>query len=263
MKKYLFIFKSELMTNLQYIFNMSTKFISFFLFIFIFQSLWQYVYSDPSKLINGYSVNDMIWYVTITEILILSINSKAIVENICDDIKTGNIAYNINKPYDYIKYQVFNVLGGTILNLIIFIILGILTGYIFIGQIPNLSVVAVILFLLATLFSVIVNIIFLIAIGLVGFYIEDSTPFYWIYSKFIIVLGVVFPIEFFPEVVQKILYYSPIYAMTYGPATLFLEGSVLYGLNVILIQIIYIIIGYIICKLLYMKGVKKLSVNGG
>ena len=69
MKKYLFIYKSEVMSNLQYVFNIVTGFIGYFIFIFVFLNLWQYIYSDPNELINGYNMNQMIWYVIITEIL--------------------------------------------------------------------------------------------------------------------------------------------------------------------------------------------------
>ena len=73
MKKYIFIFKSEIMTNFQYILNILTHFIGTFILLFIFLNLWQYIYSDPDKLINGYNMNQMIWYVIVTEVLWTSI----------------------------------------------------------------------------------------------------------------------------------------------------------------------------------------------
>ena len=69
MKKYLFIFKSEVMSNLQYITNIIIGFIGYFVILFIFFNLWSYIYSDPNELINGYSMNQMIWYVIFTEII--------------------------------------------------------------------------------------------------------------------------------------------------------------------------------------------------
>ncbi len=263
MRKYLFIFKSELMSNLQYIFNTFSSFITFVMFIFLFQNLWQYIYSDSSSLINGYSMSEMIWYVTITEIIIMASPGKKLVVNISDDVKTGNVAYNINKPYDYIKYQLFSALGSTAIRIIVFLILGILTGYIFIGEFIDINLISITLFLMTCVLSVVVNSLLLIAIGLISFYIEDAAPFYWIYSKFLLVFGVVFPFEFFPKVIQTVLEYSPIYAITYGPAKLFINFSYYEFITVIIIQVVYVVIGYLICNLLYKKGVKKLSVNGG
>ena len=100
-------------------------------------------------------------------------------------------------------------------------------------------------------------------IGLCSFIIEDAHPFYWLYSKVILVLGTIFPIEYFPKVIQPILSFSPIYVVSYGPAKLFVNFTLNEFISVIIAQIIYILIGYVLCSLMYKKGVKKLNVNGG
>ena len=95
------------------------------------------------------------------------------------------------------------------------------------------------------------------------FFVENSLPFYWIYSKTILVFGTLFPIEFFPAIIQPFIRYSLIYAVSYGPANLFVD----FGWNkffiVIGAQLIYLAIAFGIATLLYRKGVKKLNVNGG
>ena len=48
MKKYLYIFKSEIMSNLQYAFDILIGFIGYAVHIFIFLNLWEYIYSDPN-----------------------------------------------------------------------------------------------------------------------------------------------------------------------------------------------------------------------
>ena len=103
----------------------------------------------------------------------------------------------------------------------------------------------------------------IISIGLISFFIEDAHPFYWLYSKVILVLGTIFPIEYFPKVVQPILNYSPVYVVSYGPAKLFVDFSYSNFISIIIAQIIYVFIAYAICSLMYKKGVKNLNVNGG
>ena len=95
MKKYLYIFKSELMTNLQYTFDILIGFISYVIMIFIFLNLWKYVYSDPSQIIKGYTMNQMIWYVIVTEILWMSLGGRKLSKKIANDVRSGNITYNI------------------------------------------------------------------------------------------------------------------------------------------------------------------------
>lgn len=263
MKKYIFIFKSELMTNLQYILNIITHFIGTFILLFIFLNLWKYIYSNPNELINGYSMNEMIWYVIITEILWTSIGTRGLCRKISLDVKSGNIAYNLNKPYNYIGYSLSDHLGSTSIRFLIYTILGIIVGILFLGTIPNLNILRIILIMLSCVLAITINILFTISVGLLSFIIEDSNPIYWVYSKFILVLGVIFPIEYFPKFIQPILNYSPIYAMSYGPAKLFVNFSYPNFIKIFISQIIYIIIAYLLCTLIYKKGVKNLNVNGG
>ena len=263
MKKYIFIFKSEIMTNFQYILNILTHFIGTFILLFIFLNLWKYIYSDPNKLINGYNMNQMIWYVIVTEVLWTSIGARQLSRKISLDVKSGNIAYNLNKPYNYVGYSSSSHLGSISVRLLIYIILGILVGYLFLGSFPNLNIISIILVLLSGIIAITINILFTISIGLLSFKIEDSSPIYWLYSKLILVLGVIFPIEYFPKVVQPILNYSPIYAMLYGPAKLLIDFSYINFSKIFISQIIYLIIAYSLCMLVYKKGVKNLNVNGG
>ena len=109
----------------------------------------------------------------------------------------------------------------------------------------------------------IIGILISVFIGLFSFYIEDSSPFYWMYSKFIILLGVIFPLEFFPESIQKVLVFTPVYVTAYGPAKLFVDFSMDKFVPIILAQLMYIFIAYGFCMILFGSSVKKLNVNGG
>ena len=263
MKKYLFIFKSEIMSNLQYVFNIVTGFIGYFLLLFVFFNLWTYMYSDPNEIINGYTMNQMIWYVVITEIIWGTVGGSRLCKDISADVKGGNIAYNLNKPYSYIGYSLSKHLGSATIKAVIYIVLGITTGYILLGEFPSLSLLQIIISLLSLILAVVISSLFITFIGLFSFFIEDSSPFYWVYSKFILVLGTLFPIEYFPGVLSTILKYSPIYVVSYGPAKLFVDFSFDKCVPIIIAQIIYLFIAYELCRIIYKKGVKKLNVNGG
>ena len=263
MKKYLFILKTELMSSLQYIFNILIGFISYFIHIFIFMNLWKYIYSDPSKLINGYSMNEMIWYVIITEILWSVVGGRKLCRKISNDVKNGNIAYNINKPYNYIGYALSSHLGEVTIKFVIYTILGLSIGFIFLKSFPILNILSIIGVIVTSILAIIIDTLFITFIGLFSFTIEDSGPFYWVYSKLILIFGTMFPIELFPKILQPLIRYSPIVAISYGPAKLFVNFTFSNFINVFILQIIYLIIAYSLCSLVYKKGVKNLNVNGG
>ncbi len=263
MKKYIFILKTEIISNLQYTLNNIIGFIGCFIIIFTFFNLWMYIYDDTSNIINGYTMNQMIWYMVITEAIYMSVEGRHICKIIKQDIRSGNIAYNLNKPYNYILYNLSSSLGDVSTKLPIYLILGSLTGILFLKTLPNLNITSILIVLISMLLAIIINILLCIFIGLFSLFIEDSMPFYWIYSKLILILGILFPIEYFPLKIQKIIELSPIYVVSYGPAKLFVDFSYNKSLNIIIMQLIYVIISYLICLLIYKKGVKKLNVNGG
>ena len=263
MRKYLYIFKSELISNLQYISNILIGSIGYIIHIFIFMNLWLYLYQDESSLINGYSLNQMIWYVIVTEIIWSAVGSRKLCKKISDDVKNGNIAYNLNKPYDYIGYALFNHLGQAIIKLFIFILIGTSLGLLFLNSFPNISFISIVVSLISIILAIVINSLIVIAIGLFSFKLEDSSPFHWLYSKMILVLGTLFPIEFFPKIMQPFVKFSPVFVVSYGPAKLFVDFSYQKTLEVLLIQLVYVVIAYIFCFLIYRKGVKNLNVNGG
>lgn len=263
MRKYLYIFKTEIMSNLQYIVNELIGVVGFLIWIFIFLNLWNYIYDDPSQIINGYTKNQMIWYVIITETLWISLDGRKFCKKICNDVRSGNIAYNINKPYSYVLYSLFNHLGNVAIKFLLYFVLGMIFGYIFMGNFPDLNILSVLAVLITCILATTISILLITFIGLCSFVIEDANPFFWIYSKFILVLGTIYPIEYFPDAIQPILTFSPIYVVSYGPAKLFVDYNIYDFISIIIAQIIYIVFGYFICSLMYKKGVRKLNVNGG
>ena len=139
MRKYLYIYKATLIENLNYMSSVIIRFLNFIVMMFVFINLWQYIYSDSSQIINGYTMEQMIWYVLITEILWFGTRNKILTTEISEDIKTGNIAYNINKPYNYIYYIISKHLGEITIKSIVFFILGMILGVIFVGPINNFN----------------------------------------------------------------------------------------------------------------------------
>ena len=263
MRKYLYIYKATLIESLSYITNILLGFINFIVMMFIFLNLWQYMYSDSTQIINGYTMEQMIWYVLITETLWFGTRNKSLIKQISQDIKTGNVAYNINKPYNYVFYIIAKHFGEITIKFIAFAIIGWLTGILFVGQIQNFNLMNLPLIIVTVLLGVLINSVLRIAISIISFWIEDSTPFHWVYDKLILVLGTLFPIEMFPKIIRPILKCTPIFVVTYGPAKLLIDFSMSNFVQVLIAQIIYLIITITLIIILYERGVKKLNVNGG
>ena len=263
MRKYICIFKTEFINSLQYVKSFIIGSISLFLILYIYLNLWSFLYSDPNSLIKGYSYTQMIWYVLFTETLWSCIKGRKIVSEISQDVKAGNIAYKLNKPYNYINYIIAKTLADFSFKLIVLLPAALVIGTLVIGRIPFFNPLGFILAIICGIIGTIVNMFICITIGLFAFFMEDANPIYWIYSKIILVVGTLFPIEFMPSLLQPILKFSPIFAINYGPAKLLVHFDLNLFIKVIIVQIIYLIVFYSITSLIYKKGVKNINVNGG
>ena len=76
-------------------------------------------------------------------------------------------------------------------------------------------------------------------------------------------LGLFFPIEFYPTWLQPIIKYSPIYSMMSGPATLVANFSWWGFLEIFLSQLIWGILVILLGLLVYRLGKRKVAANGG
>ena len=148
MRKYIYIYKSEIMSSLQYVSNILINFVGYFIHIFILFNLWDYMYSNPEELINGYSKLQTVWYIVITELVWSVVGGRKLCRKIVEDIKGGNIVYNMNKPYSYVSYIISSHLGEGTIRLIIYLVLGITTGIVFLKGIPDLNLIKVLIFYL-------------------------------------------------------------------------------------------------------------------
>lgn len=263
MRKYAVIYKSVLIENLQYIINVAMGFVSYFIMIFIFIQLWNYMYDNPEELIAGYTKTQMIWYVMLTEMMWFGSRSMTVSRQAAADVRGGNIAYHVNKPYHYTLYVLAKYTGEWSVKLPMYAALVVAIGVLMVGTIPGLTFVGLIAGILSLLLGITINAVFKLTISLFSFWIEDSNPFQWLYDKMILVIGTIFPIEIFPAFLQPIFKLTPIYTVCYGPAKLFIDFSTDKFLEILLAQIIYLAVGFIIMFFIYGKGAKKLYVNGG
>lgn len=263
MRKYAVIYKSVLIENFQYVMNIAMGFISYFIFIFIFIQLWDYVYDAPGALIAGYTREQMIWYVMITEMMWFGSGTATVSRQAAGDVRGGNIAYHVNKPYHYTMYILARYTGEWSVRLPMYAALAVVMGVLMVGRLDGFGIVGLLAGMLSLVLGVTINAVFKLSISLFSFWIEDSNPFQWLYDKLLLIVGTIFPIEIFPTALQPIFKLTPIYTVCYGPAKLFVDFSPVKFLEIFIAQIIYLAFGFMIMLFIYGKGAKKLYVNGG
>ena len=263
MKKYLYLIKITFNDSLQYASNILFRIAGFVITLLILISLWSFIYKDSESLINGYSFNQMIWYLLLAEMITFGAGSKVATDEVRNNIKSGNIAYQINKPYHYIVFVISKYLADTFIRFTIFSIIAICLGLIFAGGIDGFNIYTLLSGIVIFFLGVLITGLMKILISMLAFWVEDSKPFQNIYGKIVLIFGVLFPLEMFPNIVQKIIRFSPIYGVSSGPASLIINYSFNGFKEVLITQLITILVILLLLFVIYGKGVKKLNVNGG
>ncbi len=259
-KKYLTVFKISLRNTVYYGKNLLGAIIMYTLFIYVFFRLWGVIYKGDT--IAGYTYNQMIWYVCTTEIIVLTIGTMTLYE-ISRDIKSGAIAYQLNKPYNYVLYVFANTMGASFIKFCLYAATGAVLGTVLVGAPPINDLLALPSFAVSFVLSIIMQFFMLMTIGLSAFFAEESRPFFFIYSKLVLMLGTFIPLEFFPQWMQTILKYLPFSFVTWGPAKILVAFDINHAFSTISMQLLWVAIVIMICFGVFNKGVKNIHVHGG
>ncbi|MCL1830460.1 MAG: ABC-2 family transporter protein [Oscillospiraceae bacterium] len=260
LRKYFVIMRVSFTNTLTYRGAIFAKFIFYTLFIYIFMSLWRAIYQEGS--VHGYDYVQIVWYLIMTEFVGFA-SGADIYRTMNEEIKTGAIAYQLNRPTHYVAYQYANALGQSIVNILSFGVLAIVLGYVFVGPLETFSMHTVVPLIISILLGITLNFFICMLIGLTAFYVEDNYAFFLIYQKATFMLGMFLPLEFLPGWLQKISQNLPFSYVHWAPARILVDYSPEIGLRLISFQLIWTIAAVILTLLCYSTGVKRLVVNGG
>lgn len=260
--KYTYVFKTSVSEALVYVVDFLGRSAFFAFIIAIYLMLWRVIFDSGTGSLEGFTLNKMIWYLIITEIVTLS--NTPFYGEVSTDVKTGNIAYLLNKPYNYVTYSFFNNIGKIFVKMLVNTFVGISIGLIFVGPLVGFQWISLPFVILAILGGIILDYMINFTLALTAFWVEENMPFRWIYQKLVFTLGgMLLPLDLFPEAIAGVSKKLPFAFVTYGPAKLLVDFNIDLWISVFMGQCIYLGIITVICYWTFKKGVKNLNVNGG
>jgi ABC-2 type transport system permease protein len=260
--KYYHIGRVNLQNALFYVIDFLVSAVLVAMILFILISLWKVLYIGR-PVIAGFSFKQMIWYLAFTESLVF-IPIRTIIKEMEHEIKSGDIVYHLNKPYNYITAKLATIFGGaTLIRSIMVFPAAIIMALIFVGAI-EIGIYQIIFGIIAIILAI--TLVFLIAasIAMLAFWLEESYAFYFIYDKMRFILGgFLFPLEILPIWLEIPARYLPFSPVLYYPARLIVDFSFSFLAKTMFLQIGWIAIFIGIISLMYKFGIKKVSVHGG
>jgi len=260
-RKYWSIFQITLINSLAYPGELVGRSLMIIPFMWIFHQLWKVTFNAAgADVIGGLTLRDMLWYLMLAETI--ELGRPPLARTMSENVKDGSIAYILNKPYDFLLYQFSTAMGETIFRTIVNAFFGSLTVWFLIGppNHPEGFLIALPAVVGAWTLHFCVNAM----IGLSGFAVEDVSAFTWIYQKLVFIFGgMLIPLDFYPEWLQAIARALPFAGMIYGPSRLFVTPGPELFINVMSLQLTWILALTLLLVIVYRRGLTQLTVNGG
>ena len=259
-RKYLTIARISLRNAWAYRAGTAFRLILYALYVFVLFCVWKAVYRGGE--IAGFSLTQMVWYVSLTEFIVFGCRT-GIFGDLNEDIKSGDIAYQLNRPYHFLAYQAANALGETAVNSCFYLLAAIALGLALAGPLPHFALWQLPPIALSMALGMALNFLSMMALGLTAFYLEENTAFFLIWSKLVFKLGMFLPVEFLPDWLQTVARSLPFSYIAWAPARLAVSFDWAHFAATVPLQALWVVLLAGLSVLLYGKGVKRIHANGG
>ena len=261
LRKYLEIARISAANRLAYFGEALSRPLFFAVILFVFVQLWSAVYGADRRVVAGFTVGDVLWYLVLTEAILLS--APRLEGRVDEEVKSGGLATLLGRPCHYVLHHLAAFLGETLPLFALNLAAGLAVGTALIGPPPfswmSLPVAAVSLTLAFTL-----HFYFSMGVALLAFWVEDATPFFWIYSKALFILGgLMIPLDFFPGWLRVLTDWLPFRHVLCEPARLAVHPSTTAVGGLLLWQVGWIVVVAAAVHGMFALGIRRVHLHGG
>jgi len=258
--KYLRVAEVSLTNRIVYVADHLASSLFLILILFIFSQLWRTVLGEGGE-IAGLDSTHMLWYMLFTEVMTLSTpNSHRMVS---EEVKSGDIAYKLVRPYSYILYYFAVHCGEFAIRCLTNLTIGAVFAYFVMGPLP-VHWAQLLWAALSTCLAAAVNFLMSFSLALLAFWLEDNRPFFWIQNKMIFIFGGLFiPVEAYPAGLRLVSYLLPLRYGVSAPARLLVDFNLAMACQLLTGQIIWTALLGLLVWAMFRKGVRRVHVNGG
>ncbi|MEI6553857.1 MAG: ABC-2 family transporter protein [bacterium] len=263
-KQGLVIIRIAWVRNLNYRFTILSYRFGEIIELLVLILMWTAIYSSGSGVIKGFTLNEMITYVLVGNLVATAVRNF-LPGYVARDINEGRLSMALTRPVPYIKLIFFNEIGraalASILSVIsqLIIILFFLEKFVF-----NTDVFYILLVLVMVFFAFIIEWLIGFLVGTISFWTDEidgiQTTIDRVKRFF---SGGYFPLSLLPASLSTLSIYLPFAYSFYFPTMLYLRKMDLEaGLIGVGIQIVWIIILSLILRIVWIKGLKKYEASG-
>ena len=262
-KPYLIITRNGVMANLAYRGHFYFSVAGPAIYLVVTWFLWKAVYANGGS-IGGLTFSQAYLYIGVSMSL-YGLMQTGMDWTLFNMVRRGDILRYLAQPIDFTSQMLASVLGDGIMNCAMialpsFIITFLLSGVGF----P--SPANVLLFIPAVAIAFLLNFFFDFLTGLSVFLAQSISGIYQAKETLVMVLsGALVPLAFYPPGVRRVLEWLPFQALYTTPARILADGpaGVAEALPFLLRQAAWLVVFFLLTRLFFSAGLKRLVVNGG
>jgi ABC-2 type transport system permease protein len=227
--------------------------------LIIFANLWKVAAAKIGA--DSLNPEQLLWYIAFNEWLLVSI--PEIQEEMEQDLRSGRLAYLLPRPVSYLGSVFTAALGTLTVNLLVLGLVTFLFTWFQTGGLPFHST-ALLISIVLGFAAGIVAVIFQMLVGLSAFWLQEVTPFYWIWEKLLFMFGgLMLPLAVYPYWMQTLASFTPFSAILGYRSALALDFN-LYSVLMLSISLIgWGAFGLGCIFYVYRRGLRILNVEGG
>jgi ABC-2 type transport system permease protein len=232
------------------------------LFVFVFSRIWIAAFAQRVE-IAGYTRIECTWYFAFAEICLFAAGGAF--NELSRDIKNGQIAYTLARPYDLIGYAWAQRLGIGLSLLPVYVVVGYIIASFAAGPWVPDSAARFLGLILSIALSISLQFLLQAAMAMTAFWFEENSAFLWIFSKITLVAGTLMPLEFLPQAWQHVLFWTPFPWLVWAPARIAVAPDM--GLRTVATllcgQLLWVAIALLLAQYIFRLAVRQTTVHGG
>src|SRR5450432_375918 len=237
------------------------------LLLVMYARIWRMVGQHGS--LGVFGRGDLIWYLAVTEWIALS--QPPLVTDIEADIRSGNISYLLPRPVSYLWLRFSEALGTLLVRMLVLGVFGFGLSWLLTGVsegaragLPSGGLLALICGALTAVVAATLNLIFCAIIGLSAFFLEDTSPVYWVWQKLSFVFGgLMFPLDIYPPVMRSIANVTPFPSLLYAPGRIAIGAEPAFVWRTVIVLAAWTIFAVACAHFAFRRALRALEINGG
>ncbi|MNW53851.1 hypothetical protein D3C74_314280 [compost metagenome] len=262
-KKYITLALCSMQNTLAYRLSFILNFLSGFIGLIAMYFLWQAVYIGRDQL-SGFTWEQMQAYLLVT-FFVNSMLSYYSESSITNKIIDGSVMMDLLRPIQFQKARLAETLGSCVLEgLLSCILIGLAAIFTFGITLPH-DVWTLTLFALSLLSSILLKFCIVYLSALLCFWTTSGFGIYWARVSITNLLsGALVPLAFFPGWLQSFAMVLPFQGIVNTPVMIGLgmRGS-FEALELIAIQLGWIVLLWLLGKMLWSRAIRQITIHGG